>query len=210
MAEAFSPPEIGGKEEPMKQIVALCIWTQGVVLASGSPAGAQPADRYEYLVLATSRTSTMEREMNEAAEDGYRFKAVMGGDREAGDTELVAIMVRDPSPGRRSYRVLATAQTSTMQAELEEAGAEGYDHRGQTVYPTIFGVQEVVVVLERDEEAPAVRYDYELLATNRTSTMQRELSTAGRRGFEVVGLTVSETEFGGFELVVITRRVGAR
>ena len=92
MAEAFSPPEIGGKEEPMKQIVALCIWTQGIVLASGSPAGAQPADRYEYLVLATSRTSTMEREMNEAAEDGYRFKTV--SETEFGGFELVVITRR--------------------------------------------------------------------------------------------------------------------
>ena len=193
----------------MLRIVTLCTWMLGVALAAG-PARAQPADGYEYLVLATSRTSTMEREMNEAAEDGYRFEAVMGGDREVGDTELVAVMVRDPSPGRRRYRVLATAQTSTMQAELEEAGADGYDHRGQTVYSSLFGAREIVVILERDEAALAVRYDYELLATNRTSTMQRELSTAGRRGFEVVGLTVAETEFGGFELVVITRRVDAQ
>lgn len=194
----------------MLRIITWGAWMLGVALAAASPASAQPADRFEYLVLATSRTSTMEREMNEAAANGYRFKAVMGGEREIGGTELVAVMVRDPSPGRRSYRVLATAQTSTMQAELEQAGADGYDHRGQTVYSSLFGVQEIVVILERDEAAPALRYDYELLATNQTSTMQRELSTAGRRGFEVVGLTVAETEFGGFELVVITRRVDAR
>ncbi len=37
------------------------------------------ADHYEYRVLATSKTSTMERELNEAAEAGYGFSAVMGG-----------------------------------------------------------------------------------------------------------------------------------
>lgn len=190
--------------------IALCAWMVGVALAAASHAGAQPADEYEYLLLATSRTSTMEREMNEAAANGYRFASVMGGDTEFGDSELVAVMVRDPSPASRSYRVLATTLTSTMQEELEEAGANGYDHRGQTVYSSFFGGQEIVVVLERDDAAPAVRYDYQLLATNQTSTMQRELRTAGRRGFEVVGLTVGETEFGGSELVVITRRVDAR
>ncbi len=190
--------------------IALCAWMSGVALAAASHAGAQPADEYEYLVLATSRTSTMEREMNEAAADGYRFASVMGGDTEFGGDELVAVMVRDASRGARSYRVLATTLTSTMQAELEEAGAEGYDHRGQTVYSSFFGGQEIVVILERDDAAPAVRYDYQLLATNQTSTLQRELRTAGRRGFEVVGLTVGETEFGGAELVVITRRVDAR
>ena len=190
--------------------IALCAWMSGVALAASGHAGAQPADEYEYLVLATSRTSTMEREMNEAAADGYRFASVMGGNTEFGGDELVAVMVRDPSGGTRSYRVLATTLTSTMQAELEEAGAEGYDHRGQTVYSAFFGGQEIVVILERDDAAPAVRYDYELLATNQTSTMERELRTAGRRGFEVVGLTVGETEFGGSELVVITRRVDLR
>ena len=39
---------------------------------------------YEYLVLATTRTSTLEREMNEAAEVGYRFQGVMGGDTAIG------------------------------------------------------------------------------------------------------------------------------
>ena len=130
----------------MLRIVTWCAWMLGVASAAASPASAQPADRFEYLVLATSRTSTMEREMNEAAPNGYRFKAVMGGEREIGGTELVAVMVRDPSPGRRSYGVMATAQTSTMQTELEQAGSDGYDHRGQTVYSSLFGVQEIVVI----------------------------------------------------------------
>ena len=191
----------------MRRIVTLCGWVLAVALIGVSHAGAQPADQYDYLLLATSRTSTMEREMNEAAASGYRFEAVMGGDTEFGDAELVAVMVRDSSAARRVYRILATSSTSTMQAELEEAGAEGYDYRGQTVYSSLFGGLEVVVILERAAAAPAVRYDYELLATNATSTMQRELSTAGQRGFEFVGLTVGETEFGGYELVVVTRRV---
>ena len=187
--------------------VRLAAAAAALVFVLPTPASGQ--DRYEYLVLATTRTSTMEQEMNEAAEQGYRFEAVMGGDRESGDTELVAIMERDPSPARRHYRVLATSATSTLQEELEEAGAEGYDHRGQTIYSSFFGGREIVVVLERDEDS-AARYEYELLATNLTSTMQEELSRAGRRGFEAVGLTVGETEFGGSELVVVTRRIDAR
>ena len=183
-------------------------WMLGLALLA-SPVGAQPAEEYEYLVLATSRTSTMEREMNEAAAEGYRFAAVMGG-QTAADAELVTIMARDAEPGSLSYRVLATSSTSTMQRELEDAGAQGYDYKGQTVYESLFGGEEIIVILERDETSPGARYDYELLATNRTSTMQRELQTAGRRGFEAVGLSVGETAFGGQELVVITRRAGAR
>ena len=33
----------------------------------------------EYHLLATSRTSTMEKEMNQAVKEGFSFKAVMGG-----------------------------------------------------------------------------------------------------------------------------------
>ena len=34
----------------------------------------------EYRVLATTKTSTMEKELNDAAEQGYRFQTVMGGE----------------------------------------------------------------------------------------------------------------------------------
>ena len=89
---------------------------------------------------------------------------------------------------------------------MREAGAEGYDYRGQTVFETLFGGDEVVVVMERDNQAPGVRYDYRLLATNRTSTMESELNDAGRDGFAIVGVTVGETAFGGGEVVAICRR----
>lgn len=194
----------------MRSSISVCgRWMLGLALVVANQAGAQPANEYEYLVLATSRTSTMEREMNEAAAEGYRFVEVMGGET-AADSELVAIMARDSSPVRRRYRVLAASLTSTMQEELKEAGAEGYDYRGQTVYESFFGGEEIIVILERDDQAPAVRFDYELLATTLTSTLERELRTVGRRGFEVVGLTVGETTFGGAELVVITRRIDDR
>src|SRR5262245_30198273 len=36
--------------------------------------------KYEYKTLATSKTSTMEKEMNEAAQAGFVFMSVMGGE----------------------------------------------------------------------------------------------------------------------------------
>ncbi len=61
--------------------------------------------------------------------------------------------------------------------------------------------------MELDDDAPPVEYDYLLLATSQTSTLQSELTDAGQRGFELVGITVGSTAFGGDEVVVITRRV---
>ena len=46
----------------------------------------------DYLVLATNKTSTMQKEMQEAGEAGYRFVCVMGGETSFGGNEVVVIM----------------------------------------------------------------------------------------------------------------------
>src|SRR5262245_23695652 len=65
-------------------------------------------------VLATAKTSTMEKEMNDAAEAGFRFAAVMGGDTAFGGSEVVVIMTRTSDRPRLQYRLLATGKTSTI------------------------------------------------------------------------------------------------
>ena len=89
------------------------------------------------------------------------------------------------------YRVLATNKTSTMQREIQEAGDAGFEYKGQTVFTTTFGGKEVVAILERNEGAPATaRHEYRLVATKKTSTLQKELAETGEKGFEFVGVTV--------------------
>src|SRR6185295_7237677 len=100
----------------------------------------------------------------------------------------------------------ATSKTSTMQREMQEAGDAGFEYRGQTVFGSAFGGDEVVVILERNRTAPTQAYEYHLLATSKTSTMQKELPQAGEGGFEFVGMTVGRTSMGGKEVIVITRR----
>jgi len=165
--------------------------------------------QYEYRLLATSKTSTMQKEMDEAGESGFRFAGVMGGDTAFGGSEVVVVMSKDrenQNQGHYQYKLLATSKTSTMQKELQQAGDEGFEYRGQTVFETKFGGQEVVIILERDRNKTSSHYQYQLLATKKTSTMQKELSKAGDTGFEFVGLTVSKTRFGGTELVSILRK----
>lgn len=184
---------------------ALFVW-----LALGPAAIAQnAASRYAYRVLATSKTSTMQKELNEAAAAGFRFSGVMGGDTAIGGKEVVIVMTRDssaPNAGPCEYRLLATNKTSTMQKEMQQAGDAGFAYRGQTVFESLFGGKEVVTIFERDPSAPAARSEYRLLATKKTSTLQKELLEAGEAGYEYVGLTVGETLIGGNELVAILRR----
>ncbi len=165
--------------------------------------------QHEYRLLATSKTSTMQKEMDEAGEAGFHFAGVMGGDTAFGGSEVVVVMSRDresQNPGDYQYKLLATSKTSTMQKELQQAGDEGFEYRGQTVFKTKFGGQEVVIILERDRNNPSSHYKYKLLATKKTSTMQKELSETGEAGFDFVGLTVGSTAFGGAEVVSILRR----
>ena len=146
------------------------------------------ADPRDFRLLATNKTSTMERELNQTANAGYRLQDVMGGETAFGGSEVVAVMckLRDAEDlGRYQYKLLATNKTSTMQQELQAAGNAGYEYRGQTVFETAFGNQEVVVILERDRDANLNdTYEYKLLATKKTSTMQKELRGAGDAGYE--------------------------
>lgn len=167
------------------------------------------AEGIDYRVLATSKTSTMEKEMNAASEAGFRYTTVMGGETSFGGSEVVVLMQRSSgaSKPRFAYRLLATSKTSTMQQELQKASDDGYQYVGQTVFETAFGGQEVVCLLERDKDAAtAVKYEYRLVATKRTSTLEKEIASSGAGGYQVLGMTVGETLLGGKELIAITRR----
>ncbi|MCW5982878.1 MAG: hypothetical protein KIT09_32615 [Bryobacteraceae bacterium] len=177
-----------------------------LALASAMLAVAVEPPAEQYLVLATSKTSTMEKEMNDAASAGYRFHSVMGGET-AGGNEVVVVMARNDESGEaRTYRLLATSKTSTMEKEMRQAAAQGFEYRGQTVFQSAFGGREVTIIMERAAGASTPRFDYRLLATSRTSTMQKELQDAARGGFRLEGLTVAKTAFGGNELVCILSR----
>lgn len=165
--------------------------------------------KFDYRVLATTKTSTLEKEMNEAASTGFTFAEAMGGQSAFGGKEGVVVMVRDTSESaapKVTYRLLATNKTSTMQKEMQQLGDEGFDYKSQTVFNTTFGGQEVVVILERKVGQEGKRINYKLLATSKTSTMQKELKEAGDEGFRIVGLTVAKTALGGSEVISILRK----
>jgi hypothetical protein len=174
-------------------------------LASTMPAAGEDA-RIDYRVLATKRTSTMDKEMNEAAAAGYRFGAVMGGQTAFGGNETVVVMMKDAGgkdAAKRTYRLLATSRTATMQKEMQQLGDEGFEYKGQTVFETGFAGREVVVIMEKIGSDSARRFEYRLLATSKTSTMDKELRESGDAGFRIEGMTVAKTAFGGSELVSI-------
>ena len=93
-----------------------------------------------------------------------------------------------------------------MQKELQQAADDGYEYKEQTVFETAFGGKEVVVIMEQLQTKQERPSSYRLLATTKTSTMQKELQAAAAQGYLLVGLSVGKTAFGGDEVVAILRK----
>jgi hypothetical protein len=151
----------------------------------------------------------MEKEMNEAAEAGFVFNSVMGGETGLGGKEVLTVMNKnsDGTTVKKRYKLLATSRTGTMQKELQEAGDAGFGYCGQTVFQSAFGGREVAVILEKSADAPVKRIEYKLLATKRTSTMQKELQQAGDNGYQFLGMVVGKTAIGGSEVLSILQKI---
>ncbi|MEJ7608741.1 MAG: hypothetical protein WKF37_21335 [Bryobacteraceae bacterium] len=162
---------------------------------------------WEYRLLGTTKTSTMDKEMNEAAQAGFEFMSVMGGETAFGGKEVVTVMGRRAdAPAQKSYKLLAANKTGTLEREMQSVAEEGFEYKGQTVFESAFGGREVSVIMERDKAAPQRKSIYKLLATSKTSTMEKEMKDAGSQGFVVLGMTVAKTAFGGSEVICIMRQ----
>ena len=172
--------------------------------------GASGAEHaFDYRMLATSKTSTMEKELNEAAAAGYRFNKVLGGKVTNGGQVIIAMVKEPVVPGQkiRKYRLLSTTRTSTMQTEMQQLADGGYSYLDHTVFESATGGKEIAVIMELDSlKSEGPRSSYRLLATTKTSTMQKELQDAGTQGYELLGFTVGKTSVGGSEVIAILRK----
>jgi hypothetical protein len=169
------------------------------------------AEQFDYRLLATSKTSSMEKEMNQAADAGYAFAGVMGGESAFGGKEVIVVMKKSldgPASGNRRYVLLATSKTGTLQKELQQAGDEGFEYCGQTVFESAFGGREASIILEKVlNQEKSRRVEFKLLATSKTSTMEKELRQAGEAGFHFLGVVVGKTAFGGKELISVLQKL---
>jgi hypothetical protein len=77
----------------------------------------------------------------------------------------------------------------TMEKELNEAGSDGFKIIPQTMIAKkqVFGGVEIVVVMEK-APASSTQFRYRLLATRRTSTMEKEIGDVEEAGYVPVGI----------------------
>jgi hypothetical protein len=182
----------------------------GVILTSllvtPAIAGAQEADHY--LLLATSRTETMQKEINDAAERGFRVVAASRTE----NTEVIVVLVQTPETYR--YRLLATTRTRTLERELNEAAEAGYRaipgaigtkrtlndvlRRNDPKQSSVNSEGELLVLMEKGPDAPPA-LSYKVLATSRTGTLQKEMSQTAEQGYELVALVSRREHIAIFE-----------
>lgn len=117
----------------------------------------------------------------------------------------------NPTKVEFEYKMLATNRVSTMEKEMREAAAAGYQFAEVISGETFFGGSEALVVMVRPKEGDhKARFDYKLLATSKTSTMQKELQEAGDAGFEHRGQSVFKKTFGTEVIAILERELGAK
>jgi hypothetical protein len=100
------------------------------------------------------------------------------------------------------YLILSTKRISTMEKELVLAAAEGF--RVLTGSPT--SSLEMALFLERVASAEQP-YDYRILATSRSKTMEKELNNMGRENFRALPQTfISKEGMFKLEILVVMER----
>ena len=170
----------------MKSLKGITVGLIGIMLLS-LPLSAgdtviAPADKF--VLLATSKTATMQKELDAAAEKGFRI--VMGSGLTG--NEIAMMMERIPEGSEKyAYRLVATTRTGSMQKEIESAAREGFRVQPRTLTSkTGMLSQEIVVIMEKDPNLKGREYEYKLLATSLTGTLQKEMTEAAKEGYALV------------------------
>ena len=121
--------------------------------------------------------------------------------------EPAAVANKSPKPDFE-YQLLATNRVGTMEKEMREAASSGYRFLEVASGETVFGGSEALVVMVRPKDGDhKQKFDYKLLATSKTSTMQRELQEAGDAGFEHRGQSVFKKTFNTEVIVILEREI---
>lgn len=158
----------------------------GLWLLMGPAAALRAQESKQYRLLATTLTSTMQKELNQAAAQGYRV--VAAGPTRGNEMVVIVEKVTD-SPDTYEYLLLATQRTSTIQKELSDASAQGFRlvPKALLMKRRALAEDEITLVMEKPSGPPKY-YFYKILATKLTLTLEKEIGKATAEGFTVVSM----------------------
>jgi hypothetical protein len=130
-------------------------------LSGGAAANASMATGSRYRRLSALRPSTLEKELNEVAADGYRVK---------GGSLMNVLVEKGELPAKYSYRVIGAIRGATIQDEIRQAGREGFRVLTAAIMHNPSAKLEIVFLMERSATG-AHSYEYALLDPTHTADM---------------------------------------
>jgi hypothetical protein len=138
-------------------------------------------------LVAASSTETLRQELDQAGALGFHVLAATT----RGNGEVVLLLERDLNAREPlQLKVIATTPTGTFRKEIADAARQGFRVVPSTFLNKPSGAligNEIVVILERPVKTTR-RFEYKLLSTNQTSTLEAEWRAAGREGYKAVGM----------------------
>jgi len=191
---------------------ATTIMYQAAVMSRRQP---ESATKYEYKLLTTRNISTIQKELDAAAGEGYEVRGAMADGKFLVGTDIVIVLERltGEKAQRFLYRVLTTNNDpeNEFTEGLHKAVSEGYRpikviHQidvgmGGILRP---GKSTFLAILSRkpgDENVSADDMEYKFLATMRTSTLEKEINQAAKQGYRL-----SLASLGRFALMARDKR----
>ena len=144
-----------------------------VLEASGgaSTSSATPPRSGQYRTVSALRASTVEKELNQAAGEGYY---VVGG------SFMNVLLEKRPDAPEHSYRVVGAIRGTTLNAEVEDASRAGFRVVTSAIMNNPNSQAETVIVMERMPSSSR-RYEYRWVSASRLadSSVLDDFSTAG-------------------------------
>ncbi len=156
--------------------------------------------KYEYKVLATNKLSTMRKEFEAAAAEGFEFRGITTEEKFLPFTypETIVILERLAGESKRrfDYKFVSTQREKTAQQELDAAVSEGYVPvemvfgEDLNAMRAIFGAgmnYHVTIVLARATDNPGAEMgqrEYRFLKTTKVSTMEKEMNQLAKEGLQ--------------------------
>lgn len=154
--------------------------------------GGAEQEASRYLLLAASKTSTLQKELAEAAAKGYRIRSgTATGLEGAVGGEGMLLLEKSPSGEvTPKYLLVADKNIKKLQAELNEAGSQGFRLLPLTIIAkphNFWGGQsiEVVGVMEKTPGA-ASTFEYLVLEDKELERMREPMAKAAENGYRAV------------------------
>jgi hypothetical protein len=149
---------------------------------------AQGCGSIEYRLIATTKGSTLERELNELAKQGFRFEKESQAIGMSTYTILASRPLASTPAQRYEYKILNVGQFIKQKKELS---SQGFLFRAALLAPSLtVGAPSNVFLLERESGAEAGEYEYDVIASSKAKELQTMLDNAASSGFAAVGISV--------------------